>query len=123
MLNKNYIQKLASSRSKKAEPKRPPSQIKYNNGMNVLSKIDSRIEIKNHPHPLTYCCITINENKICKNWICKKCNKDYEIKIPVFLCNSCSYYLCQRCFLNYKVKDITLIYPDEKNSTFEQKYN
>ena len=29
MLNKNYIQKLASSRSKKAEPKRPPSQIKY----------------------------------------------------------------------------------------------
>ena len=72
MLNKNYIQKLASSRSKKAEPKLPQSQIDYSkNRMIVLAKIDSRIEIKNHPHPLTYCRIKINENKICKNWICK----------------------------------------------------
>ena len=123
MNNIDYIKKLVSSRSKKGGPKLPPSLIDYNNGMNILSKIDSRIEIKDHPHPLVYCCRKINENEKCMNWICKKCNKDYDISIPVFLCTSCSYYLCQKCFLKFKVNNVTLIDPDEKGNICYQNHN
>ena len=123
MFNENYINKLISSKRKKTWLKLPPSQIDYNNPNNILSRIDNKILIKDHPHPLIYCYHKILKDEEKVNWICKKCNQDYHINIPTFLCTSCNYNFCQKCFLQYKVKDITLLSLDKKENICNQEHN
>ena len=108
----NYIQKVKKARSKRAGPKPDPTHVDYtiyndNSPVkNILSNIDYRIKIEHHQDPLIYCYhIPIQKGK--NIWQCIKCNNDYNINIPSFLCTKCPYNLCQKCFLGYKVKEIS----------------
>lgn len=123
MFNENYIKKLISSRTKKSGLKLDQSQIDYNNYLNILCRIDHKIEIKDaHPHPLIYCFHFLWENEEKNYWNCKKCNQNYHVNIPAFLCTACHYNLCQKCFLRYKVKDITLLSLDKKENICDQNH-
>ena len=122
MLDKNYIQDLISARKHKTGPKPAPNQIDYNNGMNILSKIEDRIEIKYHKHPLIYGNhFIINPNEIKRNWFCEKCKQSYDITIPSFFCTFCiNYNFCQSCFLKLKVKEVKQIYNDNNNESVNE---
>ena len=114
MTDKIVLPLLEENNKKNEENKKMNNQANkdYNNGVNILSTINYRIELKEHNHPLIYCNKIIFNDEGNKFWICDKCKQNYKINIPTFLCTKCDYQLCQKCFISKKVNDINLVYPN-----------
>lgn len=114
MTDKIVLPLLEENNKKNEENKKKNNQANkdYNNGVNILSTINYRIELKEHNHPLIYCNKIIFNDEGNKFWICDKCKQNYKINIPTFLCTKCDYQLCQKCFISKKVNDINLVYPN-----------
>ena len=115
MTDKIVLPLLEENNKKNEENKKMNNQANkdYNNGVNILSTINYRIELKEHNHPLIYCNKIIFNDEGNKFWICDKCKQNYKINIPTFLCTKCDYHLCQKCFISKKLIDINLVFPNE----------
>ena len=115
MTDKIILPLLEENNKKNEENKKMNNQANkdYNNGMNILSAINYRIELEEHIHPLIYCNKIVFNNEDNQFWICGTCCQNYNIYIPSFLCTKCDYHLCQKCFISKKVSDINLVFPNE----------
>ena len=48
------------------------------------------LEVKEHEHKLIYCLTSFN-------WICNKCNNNYDSSKPTYFCSLCDYNMCDNC--------------------------
>lgn len=74
------------------EEKYPLLYYKYSNNNNI-----TKINNKNHSHPLIYCITSRNRNPI--SWICNKCHRNYKEGSWSFYCSLCDYDLCVNCYI------------------------
>ena len=71
------------------------------NNSDILSLLNSSIQINVHNHPLRYC-YAIERQNYGTGWTCNKCSKSYSYDTPSFYCTICDFDLCQKCLGEYR---------------------
>ena len=72
---------------------------------NLISLINSPIQINIHEHPLIYCC---TKNRAGAGWTCNKCSISYSYESYTFYCTFCDFDLCENCLGQFQLNQILL---------------
>ena len=72
---------------------------------NIISLINSPIQINIHAHPLIYCC---TKNRAGNGWTCNKCLISYSYESYTFYCTFCDFDLCENCLGMFQLNQILL---------------
>ena len=81
---------------------------------NIISLINSPIQINIHEHPLIYCC---TKNRAGNGWTCNKCLISYSYESYTFYCTFCDFDLCENCLGMFQLNQILLY--DYNNSNLK----